>query len=155
MSVILNQNQFAITSQLGAPDLAYNFNTKTVQINPASIGTFQVATAVKLIAGAVPSILVDVAAASDAIYGVIWNSLKKNVNLAPGKFVEIACKGSVIYLEAAAAINRGALVEYVAAGPDGPEVQTKALGTTLGRAIDQASGAGALIRVEIDPAATA
>lgn len=154
MSVTLNPNQFSIQPQLGAPDLTFNFNTKTVQINPASVGTFQVGTAVKLIAGAGPSILVDVAAASDNVYGVIWNSLKKNVNLAPGKFVEIACAGSVIHLEAAAAVNRAALVEYVPAGTDGPEVQTKASGTALGRAIDQAAGAGTLIRIEIAPGAT-
>jgi len=155
MSIYQNPNQFSITPQLGSPDLAFNFNTKSVQINPNSIGAFQVGTAVKLIAGAVPTILVDVAAGTEVIFGVIWSSLKKNVNLAPGKYVEIACAGSVIYLEAAAAINRGALVEYVPAGTDGPEVQTKASGTTLGRALDQASGAGQLIRIEIQPGAAA
>lgn len=145
-----NLNQFSQTPSLGSPDLAFNFNTKSVVINPSSVATkLQVGQGVKLIAGAAPTILVDQAAASDVAYGVIIASLKKNV-YAKGDAVEIACKGNVIYLEAAAAISRGAAVELV---PTGPTVQTKASGKQLGVALDQASGAGALIRVEIDPLA--
>lgn len=151
MSVYQNSNQFAQTALLGAPDLAFNFNTKSVQIDPESVATgLQVGQAMKLVAGAVPTILVDQADSTDIPFGVIWYSPKKNTSLAPGKTVEVACKGSVIYLESAAAITRGAAVENV---PTGPTVQTKASGARLGYALDQATGAGQLIRVEVDPAA--
>jgi len=150
MSVYQNSNQFAQTSMLGSPDLAFNFNTKSVQIDPASVATvLQVGQAVKLVAGASPTIRVDQAASADKIFGVIVAQLKKNVYV-KGDTVEIACKGNVIYLESAAAISRGAVVENV---PTGPTVQTKASGAALGFALDQASGAGQLIRVEIDPTA--
>lgn len=150
MSTVQNLNQFAQTPGLGSPDLAYNFNTKSVQINPASVATkLQVGQGLKLIAGASPTIRVDQAAANEQVFGVIIASLKKNT-YAAGDTVEVACRGNVVYLEAAAAINRGALVENV---PTGPTVQTKASGAVLGVALDQASGPGVLIRVEIAPAA--
>ena len=145
-----NQNQFAPTPTLGAPDLAFNFNTKSAIIDPESVATgLQVGQAMKLVAGAVPGLLVDQAAAGDKAFGVIIASLKKNVYKA-GQAVEIACRGNVLYLEASAAISRGALVEN---DPTGPTVKTKSAGAVLGIALDQASGAGDLIRVEIDPAA--
>lgn len=147
---VLNQNQFAQTSVLGSPDLAFNFNTKSVQINPESVSTkLQVGQAVKLIAGNVPTILTDMADSTDIPFGVIVYNLKKNT-YAAGDVVEVACRGNVIYLESAAAISRGATVENV---PTGPTVQTKASGAGLGVALDQATGAGQLIRVEIDPSA--
>lgn len=150
MSTVQNLNQFAQTPGLGSPDLAYNFNTKSVQIDPDSVATkLQVGQAVKLVAGASPTIRVDEAASADQAFGVIIASLKKNT-YAAGDTVEVACRGNVLYLEAAAAITRGALVENV---PAGPTVQTKAAGAVLGVALDQASGPGQLIRVEIAPAA--
>lgn len=150
MSAVLNPNQFAQTPVVGAPDLAFNFNTKSVLIDPESVATKLVAgQAVKLVAGAVPQILVDQAASADKPFGVIIFSLKKNT-YTKGQTVEVACKGNVVYLEAAAAITRGATVENV---PTGPTVQTKASGAQLGIALDQASAAGDIIRVEIDPAA--
>ena len=149
MSSVQNLNQFTQTPGLGSPDLAFNFNTKSVQITPDSVSTkLQVGQAVKLIAGASPTIRVDMAASADAPFGVIIASLKKNT-YAAGDTVEVACRGNVIYLEAVAAINRGAEVENV---PTGPTVQTKAAGARLGIALDQASGAGQLIRIEINPA---
>lgn len=147
---VLNQNQFAQTPVLGAPDLAFNFNTKSVLINPSSVATkLQVGQALKLIAGNVPQILTDEAGSTDIPFGVIIFSLKKNL-YAAGNTVEVACKGNVIYLESAAAITRGAAVENV---PASVTIQTKASGARLGYALDQATGAGQLIRVEIDPAA--
>ena len=146
---MLNSNQFAQTSVLGSPDLAFNFNTKSVLLDPESVATkLQVGQAVKLVAGAVPQILVDQANSADVPFGVIIFSMKKNT-YRKGQTVEVACKGNVLYLEAAAAVTRGAAVENV---PTGPTVQTKASGARLGYALDQASGAGELIRVEIDPA---
>ncbi len=146
---MLNSNQFAQTPMLGSPDLAFNFNTKSVLLDPESVATkLQVGQAVKLVAGAVPQILVDQADSGDTPYGVIIFSMKKNT-YTKGQTVEVACRGNVLYLEAAAAVTRGAAVENV---PTGPTVQTQALGGRLGYALDQASGAGELIRVEIDPA---
>jgi hypothetical protein len=147
-----NPNQFSQTPNLGSPDLAYSFNTKSAIINPNSVATgLQVGQAMKLIAGNVPGLVVDQAAAGDVPYGIIANVLKKNT-YSPGQAVELSCAGNVLYLESAAAIVRGALVENV---PTGPTVQTKASGAVLGRALDQASGAGQLIRIEINPALTA
>lgn len=149
---VLNQNQFAQTPTVGSPDLAFNFNTKSVLLNPDSVATkLMVGQAVKLIAGAVPVILVDQAGAAEQPYGVIIFSLKKNV-YAAGNTVEVACKGNVIYLEAAAAIARGAAVENVPGGAS-PVVQTKAAGARLGFCLDQATAAGQIVRIEIDPAA--
>jgi hypothetical protein len=148
----VNQNQFAQTSALGAVDLAFSFNTKSAVINPNSVSTnpIQAGTVVKLIPGAVPGLIVDVAAAGDKPYGVIVLSLKKNTYVA-GDAVEIACKGDVIHLETSAAVNRNDLVQN---DPTGPTIATKTTGATLGRALGQVSGTGMLIRVEIDPDAT-
>lgn len=150
MSSYQKQNQFAQTPLLGQPDLSYSFNTKSVMIDPESVATkLQVGQALKLVAGATPMILADEAGSTDVPYGVIHAVNKKNVYTA-GQVVEIACKGNVLYLEAAAAITRNAVVENV---PGGPTVQPKASGARLGIALDQASGAGELIRIEIDPGA--
>lgn len=147
-----NLNQTFQTPLLGQPDLSYNFNTKSVVINPDSVATkLMVGQAVKLIAGASPVILVDQAASAEQPFGVILYQLKKNT-YAAGNRIEIACKGNVIYLEAAAAITRGAIVENVPGGT-APVVQTKASGARLGIALDQAAAAGDLIRIEIDPGA--
>lgn len=149
MSAIQKLNQFAQTPMLGSPDLAFNYNTKSALINPSSVATkLQVGQGVKLIAGASPTILVDQAAANEKAFGVIVYQLKRNTYSA-GQPVEVACKGNVLYLEASAAISRGAAVELV---PAGPTVVTKNTGNQLGIALDQASAAGDLIRVEIDPA---
>lgn len=147
-----NQNQFAPTAVLGAPDLAFNFNTKSAIIDPESTSThLQVGQAMKLVAGAVPGLLVDVAAANEKAFGVIINSLKKNV-YTKGQAVEIACRGNVLYLETSAAVSRGDIVQN---DPTGPTVATLTSGAPLGLALDQADGAGVLIRVEIDPASAA
>lgn len=147
---VLNQNQFTQGPVLGAPDLAFNFNTKSVLINPSSVAAkLQVGQALKLIAGNTPQILTDQAASADVPFGVIIFNNKKNLYTA-GQTVEVACKGNVVYLQSAAAITRGAAVENV---PADVTVQTKASGARLGYALDQATGAGQLIRVEIDPAA--
>lgn len=147
----LNPNQFAMAPVLGAADLAYSYNTKSAIINPNSVATvLQVGQAMKLVSGAVPGLVVDVAAATDVPFGVITNVLKKNT-YSPGQAVELSCHGNVVYLETSAAVTRGSLVEN---DPTGPTVKTKNTGATLGRALDQATGSGQLIRVEIAPGAT-
>lgn len=149
---VQNLNQTFQTPLLGQPDLSYNFNTKSALINPDSVATkLMVGQAVKLIAGAVPGLLVDQAASAEEPYGVIVYQLKKNT-YAAGNRIEIACKGNVLYLESAAAITRGATVENVPSGAY-PVVQTKASGAGLGICLDQASAAGQLVRIEIDPSA--
>lgn len=154
MSSFQKQNQFAQTPLLGQPDLSYSFNTKSVMIDPESVATaLQVGQALKLVAGATPMILADQAGSTEQAYGVIASVNKKNTYKA-GDVVEIACKGNVLYLEAAAPILRNAVVENVPAASGGPQIQTKASGARLGVAIDQASAAGDLIRVEIDPGTT-
>ena len=151
----LNPNSFNQPILLGMADLAFNFNTKSAIINPNSTapaaGTpIQVGQAVKLITGAVPGMIVDVAASTDRPYGVIANVLKKNT-YSPGDAVEIACRGNVLYLETSAAISRNSPVQC---DPTGPTVSTLTTGVGLGRALDQASGTGQLIRIEIEPGIT-
>jgi len=150
MSTYQNQNQFAQTSVLGKVDETVNPNIKSVRINPASVSTvLQVGQAFKLIAGAANEILVDVAAITEKSYGVLIYNLKKNV-YAAGDVIGIGCRDTVISLEASAAISRGARVQLDSTGPT---ISTLTAGTnaSIGVALDQASGAGQLIRVEIDP----
>lgn len=85
------------------------------------------------------------AAATDAIVGVVPYSVKTNEYVAD-EDIKYASRGSVITLEASAAIVPGADVEYV---PTGQKVVTRTTGTIIGRALDKAAADGDLIRVEI------
>lgn len=89
------------------------------------------------------SILVTKAAATDAAFGFVAFSEKKN-SWAAGDALEIGLPGTIIILEAAAAITRGASVEYVVSGA---KVQTASANAVQGRALDSAAGDGSLIRV--------
>lgn len=124
----------------------YNSNQLSVQINPSSVGTFVGGTAVKLIDGTQKIPVVDVAAATDDIYGFVTYSIKDNTPAA-GDIINLAIGNTVMAMQASAAIVRGAKVEIVASGA---KVATSA-GTNkiVGIALDKASAADDLIRVQI------
>lgn len=89
------------------------------------------------------AILVTKCAAADPAFGFVSFSEKKNT-YAAGSMLEIGISGTIMILEAAAAITRGAAVEYV---PTGAKVQTAGANPTQGRALDSAPGDGSLLRV--------
>jgi len=149
MPTYQNPNQFTQTPILGMPDLRQQPNSFFVTLNPDSVFTdFQVGTVLKLIAGTGPQILVDAAAATDVPYGVIPYNLKKNT-FAAGDTVQLFADSSVLYLQASAAVNRGAKVQFLNTGGS-PTVATRAdSNTVLGIALDQAADTGDVIRVQI------
>lgn len=154
MSTFLNQNQFAQTPVLGQVDFTVSPNIKSVKINPSSVATvLQAGQAFKLVDVAGPEIIVDVAAITDLAYGVAIYNPKKNLFTA-GQTIELGCAGTVVYLEASAAIARGAGVSL---DPTGPTVATvnPATQATIGECLDKPTAAATLARIEIRPVAIA
>jgi hypothetical protein len=152
-TTVLNQNQFGITPVLGSLVQGVPQNVKSVRINPASTATIIVAgQAVKLSDVAGAEIMVDVVASatSDKVYGVIAYNPKKNTYV-KGDFVEIACAGSVVWLETSAAIARGAAV---ATDYTGPTVAANAVASNqlTGICLSKPTATGQLAMVEIAPA---
>ena len=150
MSQFQNSNQFAQTAMLGMVDMLLNPNVIPVRIDPASVATkLQVAQAVKLVAKVGAEIYVDECPVDEKPYGFIVFSPKKNTYVA-GDRCEIACEGSVIYLEGSAAINRG--VE-LANDESGPTVLAAAVGEWPSLvSLGQIAAAG-LIRCQVKIAA--
>ena len=151
MSTYLNQNQFAPTPVLGQVDFTVSPNIKSVKINPASVATvLQTGQAFKIVDVAGPEIIVDVATIGEKAYGVAIYNPKKNIFVA-GQTIELGCVGTVVYLEASAAIARGVTV---ALDPTGPTVATLSSPSTqaeIGECLDKPTGAAQLCRVEIRP----
>jgi hypothetical protein len=151
MPTFQNPNQFTQTPVLGQPDLRSQPNVFFATINPDStFADFQVGTVVKLVAKAGPQIVVDVAAPTEEPYGVIAYNLKKNTYL-PGDTVQVYADLSVLYLETAAAVNRGQKLRFTNTGGS-PTVQpVSGSNTVIGVALDQAAAAGGVIRVQVKP----
>lgn len=156
--VVQNQNQFAQTPILGQLTMIPNANVFSVRLNPSSTAVLQAGSAVKLIAGSAigNEILVDACTGptDGPVYGVIIYNMRKSL-YAAGDVAEVAGPNSVVILEASAAVARGDKVTTTAAtaGND-PRVATVSVPSTqyvTGVALDPASGAGALIRVQIAP----
>lgn len=151
-----NMNQFGPTPMLGALDLIPTPDVVTAQILPASaLTSMQQGDAVKLVAGASGAILVDKQTGpTDAVvFGVVPYNTRKNLYKA-GDLVEVARRGSYMYMQASAAIARGARVAITASTTTtDPLVTTDATSGhfTVGTAIDVASALGDLIRIAIDP----
>ncbi len=153
MPTYQNPNQFTQSPILGMPDLRSQPNSFFVTINPDSEFTdFQVGTVLKLIAGTGPAILVDVATPTDEAIGAIPYNLKKNT-FAAGDTVQIFGELSVLYLQTSAAVDRGAKVEFLNTGGSPTVATVSGSNTVLGVALDQGDDTGAIIRVQIKPAA--
>lgn len=139
-------NQFAQTTEKGLLSEAINHNIFNVRIDPASVATLNGGAPIKIVDVAGEQIIVDLAtAAADDIFGFLPIGIKKNEFVA-GDLYEVAINMSVMYMEASAAIARGADLEIL---PAGVKVVTQSAGTSIGRALDKATADGDLIRVLI------
>ena len=120
-----------------------NPTTISAQIDLASVSTIYAGAAVKLVSRTAKTIVVDLCAASDAVFGYVVYGPKKNSHTA-GESIEVLLSNSVLYVEAFDAINRGNQIEFY---PTGALVK-KAMGTNpvSGVALDNAA-AGGLLRI--------
>ena len=158
-----NQNQFTQSAMLGQVTMDQQPNTFPAQLNPstaAAAGTIVAGTAVKLIAGAGPQIIVDVSSGptDGPVIGVIVYDPRKN-SYVGGDIVSVASSEDIVMLESSAAINRGARVAATPAADTSSDPTVATDNTTghyqLGVALGQASGAGQLIKIQIKPSTAA
>lgn len=152
MATYQNANQAFQTPVPGQVSLSPNLNVKTCRINPSSTATvIQAGTPVKLLAAVGSEIYVDVISALTVgpILGLITYNTIKNT-YAAGDLVEVGCAGTVMFVESASAVNRGA---NVSVDPATTLVDDEATATHYvhGVAIDQCAAANVLIRVEVQP----
>ncbi len=135
-------NQFSQTVTKGMQDLRFNPNTIPCAVKSDEATALVPGQLVKLVdsAGGVPKVTA-ITADTDAVFGAVaYNG--KDQSFAAGKAVEIAIAGNVIYMEASAAIARGAAVMGVVSGA---KVASATVGkTTIGFALDKAAGNAAL-----------
>ena len=143
------QNQFAQTEIKGSMDLRFNPAVMSAQIDSSEVGTLVPGQAVTLVdsAGGVPKVIAAAADTAD-VFGFIVYDIKSTGFVALDK-VEIATmRDNVQYMEAGAAVARGAKVMIVVTGS---KVVLATTGKTIvGRALDKATASGDLIRVTID-----
>lgn len=152
-----NINQFSQTPVVGDLDLQTNpnpalFTCKFDDISATAGTTLVPGEGTILVdAGANdpltgPPLVDERAANTDAIFGINIYKTEKNAS-DDGDLVQIAGSGAVVYMNAGAAVNRGAAVELVLATPG--NVITQATGTTLGTSLDKATAADQVIRILI------
>lgn len=153
MATYQNQNQFAQTPLLGQVDLGSGPNNiVSARIDPSSSATaaqMQAGVPFKIVDVQANDIIVDVAAITDMAFGVIVYNPRKN-QYAVGDIVELACRGSVVYMETSAAIARGANVQ--AATATGLVATRASTNYRVGKMLDKPTAANQLARVLIDPA---
>lgn len=141
----VNINQFAQTPTKGQADLSLNPNTLGCQVTSDEATALVPGQAVKLVdsLGGVPKVTA-VTADTDDIFGVVLYNVK-NATFPALQALEVAAQDNVVYMEASAAIARGAKVMYVVTGQ---KVATATAGkTVVGFAFDKATASGDLIRV--------
>jgi hypothetical protein len=144
MSLI--SNSFTIDPIKGQLTSDPNFDTFSCQVDTDESGTLVPAQPVVLVDAAGDQIPVEaISAVDDAIFGFIPANFKINEYEALDQ-VKIVRRG-VMFMEASAAIARGADVEVVISGT---KVATQSSGTTIGTALDKAAADGDLIRVLIE-----
>lgn len=147
-----NPNQFKQSAEKGLMDLRFNPTVISCQIDESVGATLLLpGQAVKVVdsAGGVPKV-VPVTAPTDDVFGFLMYNIKDKAYKA-GQAVEVVFSrgGSVMYMEAGAAIARNAKVMVQVAG----EKVITAAGAgnvVVGRALDKAAGNGDLVRVVID-----
>jgi hypothetical protein len=151
VSTYQNQNQFKQTSLLGQVDFTVNPNIKSAKIDPASIATvLQAGQAFKLVDVAGDELIVDVAAVTEKAYGVAIYNPRKNL-FAVGDTIELACVGTVLYLETSAAVARGARVQLDPTGPTVATLTSYATNCQIGMMLSKPTATGQLARVEVNP----
>lgn len=151
----LNSNQFSQTPVVGMLDLRTNPNPSlfSLRYNPGDTSTNRIVPGegVKLVdlgasdVNGVP-VVGKRAADADAIMGVRVFNPEKNQK-EPGDIMEIACQGAVVYMEAAAAANRGTEVALTLATAG--RVQARTTEELLGIQLDKSAALGDLVRVLI------
>lgn len=144
----LSQNQFDQSEYLGVVDQAYNYNTKSVQIDGSQATALYAGAAVKIVnsKGGVPKVI-GCAANSDNVFGFL-NFNFKNVNFPAFSNAEISQKGNVIYLYATGTIARGAQVSLDLTTNGGVSTITTGA-NVVGYALDASTAPGQLIRIEV------
>jgi hypothetical protein len=143
----LYPNQFEQTVVKGKLDLSYNPNTIACEVDSSQSTALVAGQPVKLVdsVGGVPKV-VAVAADTEVPFGFVNFNLKDR-EFAAYKPVEISHILNIMYMEASAAIARGATVAVVVSGQ---KVVTWTTGQAkIGIALDKAVNVGDLIRVEI------
>jgi len=138
-------NKFTESPVQGQLDLRFNTNSITVQL-AGSIADQVASVAVKFTTdvNGVP-VVTPCTANTDQVAGFL-NFNSKNSKFKAKDYVEMSMGSNVMYLVSTAAINRGAKVMIVVATIGG--VITATSGKPIaGIALDQASGAGQLIRI--------
>lgn len=148
-----NLNQFAMTQTKGAVDLkAGNYNIISAAISASETGTLVPGQAVKIedSAGGLPKVLA-LALATDSTFGFIARVLKQS-EFEAKDVVEVALDGSIMVMEAGAAIARGAAVEVSLTG--NKVITSAGVNNIVGVALDKAAADGDLIRVMIKITAT-
>lgn len=140
------QNQFSQSVVKGLVDLKLSHNTFPCVVASNESAPLVPGQAVKIADVAGGAIVVTaVTSDEDKIFGfVAYNN--KDASFAASSFVEVASDMSVMYLEASAAIARGAEVQYVVTGA---KVVTAATGShsIVGTCLDKAAADGDLVRV--------
>jgi len=145
----LNQNQFSISTTKGTLDSGIGANqSMTVEfydVSPtATIAAGEFVLLESTLNGNVTKAKKG-SAVADSFFGMVLTNPLKDV-FAVGDKMEIAIIGSVAMAEASAAITCGAKVQY---DPATSKVATKALGSTVGVALENATGDGVLLRVMV------
>lgn len=152
MSLVQNQNQFAQTALLGQVTMSPSPAIIPVKIYIGSVATqLQAGQAVRLVDQAGPEIQVDqVTAVTQEAFGVIIYNPRKNTYSA-GDTVEIALRGTVVYMETSAAIARGAKVQIDPTGPTVSTLVSLPTNCELGVCLDKPTATGQLARILLNP----
>lgn len=147
---ILNQNQFAQRSIVGMMDQKIGpTNVISCEVDASETTTLVVGQAVKIVdnADGAPKV-VKCSANSDEVFGfIVFN--QKDQSYVAGSKLEVAIKGSCMFLYAANAIARGAQVTLDLSSP-GMVGAKNTSDKIVGYAFDKAAGYGSLIRVMIE-----
>lgn len=151
MATPLNPNQFNQTPVKGQRDLTNGVdNVFSAIIASTETATLQNGTGVDFVNNANPLPNVIATAADTTLPAGFILRNPKDVSFVAGDRVEIAGTGTVIYLEAGAAIARGAQVEYDAS--EGKVITSAGTNPVVGRAFDAAAADGDLLRVKLETA---
>lgn len=145
----LSPNQFSQTTVRGVLDLAYNSNTRSVEIDVSETEVLWPGCPVKIVdsAGGVPKVIA-CTADTDNVLGFINYNIK-NATFAAGQMCEISLAGNVMWLYATAAIARGAHVALDIINNGVKPVSGSGGEDIVGWAYDKAAAAGELIRVNL------
>lgn len=149
----LSTNQFRQFPIVGSPDLqngqgnVHNAVVAGTQATPLVAGD-----TVKRVDVASPLPVIEAAAIGDVAWGVVVRTVKDQ-DFPAEERLSVARRGTIVYMEASAAIAVGAAVQY---DPATNKIATKAsTNGIVGQAYDKALADGDVIRVEINPASGA